>query len=251
MAFQMISKTYRFFAVLLVLALLVMALPAPVSAAGGIRINIVSVKKNDSVVVEAVNFPANQTWKVRIGPFHTFAKNNVTVDTFTSTAGGTFRFTVKLPSNVSDVSLIAIRLDSDKKHYAYNAFNNVTSEASSDPKPGTTPVPTTSVCSLVSVAPLRSVTMPTRYDFDAVWEVKNTSDKNWEASSVDFKYVSGQKTYKYNAVYDLPETVKPGEKITIRVDMLAPDQAGVYTTNWALVNGSTTLCNLPLTITVK
>jgi len=32
---------------------------------------------------------------------------------------------------------------------------------------------------------------------------------------------------------------------------MAPHTAGTYTTYWALTTGSTTLCNLPVTIIVK
>ena len=41
---------------------------------------------------------------------------------------------------------------------------------------------------------------------------------------------------------DLRQTVKPGEKIKVIVDMRAPATKGTYTENWALVQGSKTLC---------
>ena len=72
MAQQFFSKTYRFLAGFLVLAMLLFAFPSPVSAAGGISLKIVAVDKNNQIVVEAVNFPANQTWTVRVGPYYTF-----------------------------------------------------------------------------------------------------------------------------------------------------------------------------------
>ena len=249
MSVKPILKFYRFLTAFVALAMALMALPTSVSAEAGYGLKIISVRKNDSVVVEAVNFPKDQTWKVRIGPFYNFAKQGVVVKTFTSSAGGTFRFTVDLPGVAKDVDLVAIRLDSEQKHYVYNAFRNKDSGSDgTDSKPDPTEP---SACSLVSVAPTRSTSLPTRYDFDAVWEVKNTSDKTWESSSVDYKYVSGEKIHKFQSIYDLPTTVKSGEKIAIRVDMLAPDKAGTYTTNWALVEGSKTLCSLSLTITVK
>ena len=39
--------------------------------------------------------------------------------------------------------------------------------------------------------------------------------------------------------------------MTLRVDMTAPTDPGTYTTNWALVQGSTVLCSLPVKIVVK
>ena len=44
---------------------------------------------------------------------------------FTSKAGGTFRFIIPLPAVVEDVDWVSVRLDSDQKYLAYNAFYNV------------------------------------------------------------------------------------------------------------------------------
>ncbi len=231
-----------------------LAFPWSVQAAGGIRINIISVKKNDSVTIEAVNFPANQNFKVRIGPYYTFAKNNQQVATISSGKGGTFQFTVKLSDNLKENDLVAIRLDSSL-HYVYNAFYNNTINAPSV-QPTATPAPTsvpaiTGACEVVSVSPVNYTRMGARADFDALWEVKNTSGKTWESNSVDYKYLGGDKFYKRGSIYDLPTSVKSGDTIKIRVDMLAPTASGYYTTRWGLVSSSATLCNLYLTISVK
>jgi hypothetical protein len=69
--------------------------------------------------------------------------------------------------------------------------------------------------------------------------------------TVDYRYVRGTELHKYDKIYDLDETVKSGETVKIRVDMMAPHTAGTYTTNWTLTTGGTTLCNLPVTIIVK
>lgn len=52
-------------------------------------------------------------------------------------------------------------------------------------------------------------------------------------------------------LYDLPSNVAKGESITLRVDMTAPSTAGTYTSTWALADGNTVYCYLPVTITVK
>ena len=87
--------------------------------------------------------------------------------------------------------------------------------------------------------------------FDAVWTVKNTSGEDWKKDEVDYKYVGGTQMYEKNASYDLSETIKNGESGTIIVDMIAPDQAGTYSTQWDIVSGSNTLCNMMVTVTVK
>lgn len=209
-------------------------------------IRFVGIKANDSVVVEASNFPLNTRIKVRVGPFETFFRDFVVMDYVNSGANKTFQFTIKLPEVVKGKNMITVRLDADGGNYAYNAFKNVDSGTVS---PTPTPTPSTSrTCEILSVTPSKTTT---RADFDVVWTIKNTSGKDWDASSVDYKYISGTKMHKYAGAFDLPATVKAGETVKIVVDMLAPDQAGSYTTNWAMVSGSTTLCNLPITLTVK
>ncbi len=88
-------------------------------------------------------------------------------------------------------------------------------------------------------------------DFDGSWTAKNTGSDKWLASSVDYKYSSGTKMYKFEGVYDLPGDVAPGDSIDIRVDMTAPTTPGIYTSNWIIVDGAKVLCNLPIQIVVK
>jgi len=257
MAQKLFSKTYRFLAGFLVLAMLLIAFPSPVSAAGGISLKIIAVDKNNQIVVEAVNFPANQTWTVRVGPYYSFRGDAVEVTSFTSKAGGTFRFIIPLPAVVQDVDWVSVRLDSDQKYLAYNAFFNVDrgDATTTGPQPSEsttgTSTSTSLACSLTSVSVTAPNPMDARYDFDAVWTIKNTGSKDWEANLLDYKYWSGTKMNNFANLYDLPSNVAKGESITLRVDMTAPSTAGTYTSTWALADGNTVYCYLPVTITVK
>jgi len=209
-------------------------------------ITIIGVEKNVAVTVQADLFPANQVFKIRVGPFDTFFKDYIEVGTINSGSGGTFKFTVLLPEKVKDVEKITVRLDSAAGVYAYNYFKNETS--------GTIPAvatPVTSSICQVSSSPALSAVMKAGEDFDAVWTVKNISGKTWETGTLDYKYIRGTELHKYESMYDFNETVKSGDSVKIRVDMLAPLKAGTYTTNWALSQGSNVLCNLPITIIVK
>jgi len=252
------SSLLRIGCALLAMAVLLMAVPRPVQADGGIRIDIVSIKQSKTVTVKARNFPANQDFKVRIGPYYTFSTQYVVVGTINSGDGGDFEFTVNIPSKVKAGDLAAIRLDSPQGRYAYNAFynNNYNVPTSKTATPTKTPKVTgTAVygqCKLISVAPANNTSFSPRADFDFVWEVKNNSSKTWDKSSIDYKYVSGDKIYKHNSSYDLPVSVKSGEKIKIVVDVKLPSKAGTYTMKWALVSSSATICSLPaITVRVK
>ena len=217
----------------------------PVSSKASI--SILGVEKNTAVTLRAESFPANTTFTVRVGPFVNFFKNYVTTGTINSGKGGTFDFKVSLPGVVKDVEWVTVRLDGGGV-YAYNAFKNVSGGTTNiTSTPVSTPT-TTYACTVVSVAP--SVSVKPREDFDVVWQLKNTSSTNWEASSVDYKFVSGAALHK-KTIYDLKTTVKPGETLKFTVDMLAPTSVGSYTESWAVVQGTKTLCAMNVTMTVK
>lgn len=214
----------------------------------GINIKIAGVTANKTVTIDANNFPANVNFRIRIGPFYNFWKGGEVVGTINSGNGGNFRFSVNLPSVVNNVELVSVRLDSTTGgYYAYNAFKNVDA-AVVTPGNSPTPVSTVGTCTVTSNVP-GSVSKSA--EFDARWTIKNTSNKTWDMNNTDYKFVSGTEMHKRDSRYDMPNTVKPGQSITLIVDMVAPKYSGYYSTNWAIVTGGTTLCSLPAQIYVK
>ena len=209
-------------------------------------IAILAVQKNTAVSVQAESFSPEQVLKIRIGPYDTFASKAVEVGTVNSGSSGTVKFTALLPAVVQDVEKVTIRLDSATGEVAYTTFTNQTS--------GTVPTVSATVTSAicqVSVSPALGSVMGPGTDFDAAWTVKNISGKTWELYTTDYKYIKGAEMQKFGAAYDLNQVVATGEKVTLTVDMLAPADPGTYSATWALVQGSTILCTLPLKIVVK
>ena len=88
------------------------------------RISFLGVEKDRAVRVLAANFPPDQVFTIRVGPFRDFAVNNVTVGTLYSGDGGSFEFTILLPFETWFADMITVRVDSPQKSYAYNAFKN-------------------------------------------------------------------------------------------------------------------------------
>ena len=105
-------------------------------------------------------------------------------------------------------------------------------------------------CDVLSVSPANGTGFNSRTDFDAKWKVKNIGKKDWDAGSVDYIYLNGDKFHKVDG-YDLKKTVKVGETIELIVDMIAPKNNGSYSTNWTLRVGSQKFCTLSLTIVVR
>ena len=105
-------------------------------------------------------------------------------------------------------------------------------------------------CQVVSVNPANGTGFSPRADFDAVWQVKNIGQKNWDGGSLDYIYLSGDQFHKVSG-YDLNKAVKTGETVSIIVDMESPKNPGNYTTRWTLRAGAKEFCALSLTINVN
>jgi hypothetical protein len=271
MTTQSISNLYRIFVFFVALALLGLPVAQAVQAsapesvaAKTYYIEITGVEKNKTITVKATGFPVNTNFKVRVGPFSDFHKKAVQMGTLNTGSTGNFTFNVNLPSVVTDVKLVTVRLDSSLKQYSYNVFTNANSgkieqkpavwlpkapTGTTTPTPTVTPPPAgTYVCQVTKVEPpQQNFSMLVRNDFDAIWTVKNTGSREWSAAEIDFKYVSGDKFYKRATIYDLRKNVKPGESVDIMVDMFSPSTPGTYKTEWNLGG----FCSLPLTIVVK
>jgi len=220
----------------------VQPVPIPVTGAKP-YLTFTDVKANESVTVEARNLPANTTFTVRVGPYSTFFRDYVTAPSIRSDANGYAVWTISLPSVVKNVEMITVRIDGSGR-YAFNAFKNVTGGTTG----GGIPV-TSGSCQVVSATPTTSVSAGA--DLDVAWTVKNNSTRTWNVSSVDYKYVSGASFHKRGDRYDMRQSVKPGETVKVVVDVVAPNTAGSYTTNWALVEGSSTICSMSYTLRVR
>jgi len=74
-------------------------------------INLVSVKKNDSVKIKTNNLPANVTFDVRMGKAGTQGVNGIKVGTLRDEDGGSLRFTFDIPDSLAGKSKIDIRVE--------------------------------------------------------------------------------------------------------------------------------------------
>ena len=87
-------------------------------------ISIVSVVPNQSVTIQAANFPANQQFDVLMGAFGNKGINGTYVTSRQSGVGGSFTATYTIPANLHGMQRIAIRLQSPAGYNSYNWFFN-------------------------------------------------------------------------------------------------------------------------------
>jgi hypothetical protein len=90
--------------------------------------SISHVLRNKTVTIRTSNLPANDTFKVLMGPMGTRAINGYYVTSITTGGGGSQSLTFNIPSQLKGSFQIAIRLQSTSGsgYYAYNWFYNTT-----------------------------------------------------------------------------------------------------------------------------
>ncbi|MFZ0544700.1 MAG: hypothetical protein WAM60_04650 [Candidatus Promineifilaceae bacterium] len=91
-------------------------------------ITITSVVRNEDIVFQTENFPANQTFNVYMGPMGTRGIGGVMVGRFPSGDGGSFPVMVPIPDSLMNSDLIAVRAQTEQiyPYYSYNYFYNTT-----------------------------------------------------------------------------------------------------------------------------
>ena len=95
--------------------------------------SIKSVVKNQSVTILTKNLPPNDAFTVTMGKFGTLGIGGTVVETTSSGQGGSFEVTYTIPSKLTDLDKIAIRLQSPTTGYfAYNWFFNTSVGSNTD-----------------------------------------------------------------------------------------------------------------------
>lgn len=105
-------------------------------------------------------------------------------------------------------------------------------------------------CRINSQDPADNTVYAPGASFNASWQVTNTGNGKWDASSADYRYVSGDKIHQ-TAIYDFSKSVGVGKSTVIIVNMKAPNAPGTYSTAWKIVIGKSRFCTMNLTIVVQ
>ena len=144
-------------------AAVIFAWAAPARSSTLPTISISSVVTDQTVTVQASNFPANQNFVVTMGPMGTQGVNGTVVATTNSGVGGSFSATYNIPDGLKGLEQIAVRLQTSHAYpyYAYNWFwNNTTGgTGGTGGVPSNPAVPTFSI---VSVEAGKNVTIETK-----------------------------------------------------------------------------------------
>lgn len=113
--------TWLFLAAIILIPIQTIAAPAPVIP----TFSITGVDRDNTVTIKTSNFPAGDTFTVRMGAFGTKGVGGTVVGSQNSGGGGTFTATYTIPAGLHGSDRIAIRLQSPTSgYYSYNWFWN-------------------------------------------------------------------------------------------------------------------------------
>ena len=117
--------------------------PKPTSAYKGVipTISIVGVQQGVSVSIVTKDYPAGQTFTVRIGEYGTLGVGGTVVGTLNSGSGGSVAQIFSIPAALASREKLSIRLDSPLGYYSYDWFNNNASFGTSATTPTVTATP--------------------------------------------------------------------------------------------------------------
>ncbi len=235
-------------AVVFVLAL-ILGIFNPSQASGIPLIFIQSVVKDVSVTISGTNFPADQTFTVRMGAYGTLGIGGTVVGTKGPAAGSAFTATYNIPGALAGASKIAIRLESPEGYYSYNWFVNVPpppatpatpAAPASTPIPGYTGVPTFSISSVVKNTSVTVLTnnFPAGQDFTVRMGEFGTMGIGGTVVATTASGSGGS----MSATYTIPAALADLSRIAIRVDF----PSGHYGYNWFYNNSTGTTAPAPV-----
>jgi hypothetical protein len=216
------------------------------SYAGIPTFRIVGTVAGSSVTVQTNNFPANQSFTVRIGQYGTLGVGGEVVATTNSGAGGSFNETYTIPSGLTSLDRLSIRMESPAGYFAYNWFYNYTSgygtggaytatpvatasgsaTATNTPVPFYNGIPTFSIASVVagSTVTIQTANFPAGMDFNVYIGQYGTLG----IGGIQVATTSSGSGGSFSATYTIPDALKSAGRLAIRLQ----SGTGYYAYNW-------------------
>lgn len=193
-------------------------------------ITITSVVQDESVTLSATNFPAYDTFTVRMGAMGTKGINGVKAGTVSSGKTGVFTAKFNIPASLKGSYRIAIRLESPTSgYYSYNWFYNNTTGAPGTPSPNK-PYQGYPTFSIQSVIRDTSVTIKTNnFPADDTFVVRMGAMGTKGINGVKVATIDSDNGGAFTATFDIPSSLKGSYRIAIRLES---PSSGYYAYNW-------------------
>lgn len=217
---------------MIVVILFCLTSPALASYYGYPYFYISTVVKDQTVTIQAYNFPAHDTFRVTMGYYGSYGLGGVVVGSTDTGAGGTFVATYTIPSTLAGQYRIAIRLESPTSgYYAYNWFyNNTTGETDPTPTPVTPTYTGYPYFFIAGVVRDQSVTI-SAYNFppNDTFTVTMGPYGSYGIGGITAGTWSSGAGGAFTATFNVPDQLDGSYRIAIR---LYSPTSGYYAYNW-------------------
>jgi hypothetical protein len=193
---------------------------------------ITAVVEDQTVTIQAYNFPANDTFRVTMGYYGSYGIGGVVAGSTNTGSGGSFAATYTIPSTLAGQYRIAIRLQSPTSgYYAYNWFYNNTTGGSVTPTPtpttGYTGYPYFFINSVVrdATVSIQAYNFPSNDTFSVTMGLYGS----YGIGGITVGSTSTGAGGTFAATYDIPDQLAGYYRIAIR---LYSPTSGYYAYNW-------------------
>ncbi len=230
-------------ATLLVLVMLLTAVSQSQAVAIPLT-TIVSVVPGVSVTISGVNFPADQTFTVRMGAYGTLGVGGTVVGTKEPGSSTSFTATYDIPAALASAAKIAIRFDSPQGYYSYDWFVNTnpgtttTPGATSTPSAATTPVPALATIPTISISAVQqgiSVSILTKnFPAGQTFSVRMGEFGTLGLGGTVVGTLDSGAGGALTGTYTIPAALANRTQIAIRLD----SPLGYYSYNWFMNNAN-------------
>ena len=200
---------------------------------------ITAVSRDSSVTILTSNFPAGDTFTVKMGAYGTLGIGGTVVGTQASGSGGSFTATYSIPASLHGSNRIAIRLQSPTSgYYSYNWFWNNDHPSPAPPAPppspgwgwppaGASTIPSTLIQNVVKDTSVKAKgTNFTTNDSYNVY-IGAIGTKGVGGTLVGTQATSGAGTF--TETYTIPAALHGSEKLAIRWQS---PSSGFYAYDW-------------------
>jgi hypothetical protein len=195
--------------------------------------SIVSVVEDKNVTIQTYNLPANDTFRVTMGPMGTKGVGGTVVDIVDSGSGGSKKYTFDIPSGLYGSYKISIRMQSPTSdYYAYNWFYNNSTGGDTQPPapappPGYTGFPTFNILSVIrdTSVKVQAYNLPPNDSFVVTMGPMGTQGIGGIKVDTINTGSGGSKKYTFS----IPAALHGSYKISIRMQSPSSDY---YAYNW-------------------
>jgi hypothetical protein len=203
----------------------------PADSSGTGSINVISVKKDELVIVHGRNFPTGETIQVLMGEEGSQGIDGVPATTFTLESDDDFIMSFEIPGSLAAQDELSIRFESNESDFAlYADFLNTTGSfggISGISVGYYTGIPTISILSVVEdeEVTIRTYNYPVGKDFKVTMGLMGTKGVN----GIHVTTINSGAGGSFDETFEIPEDLAGKYQIAIRLESL---DGYFYSYNW-------------------